>query len=190
MKLLTANQWDNLWEMSLGSERELADSAVKALLSGYIIQYKGFRDKRSIETPIDYCDCGDLLATMYLEDMVEGQPKNVTHYPNKCIIFSHSPRLYHNFMEKWPMKLIKKDKAEPTIYYYRGFKGQFYKRVILGIINIYGGSATKYYCITSGIMTLSVPPNEILNNRHYQITKKKWEEEASKVKERIDNEIQ
>ena len=100
MKLLTADQWDNLWEMALGKEKELADSSIKAILSSYIIRYKGFRDKKSIETPIDYCDCADLLATIYLENMVDGQPKNIICYPNKCIVFNHSPWLYSNFMEK------------------------------------------------------------------------------------------
>ena len=190
MKLLTADQWDNLWEMAIGKEKELADSSIKAILSGYIIRYKGFRDKKSIETPIDYCDCPDLLATMYLENMVDGQPKNIIRYPNKCIVFNHSPWLYSNFMEKWPMKLIKKEKNKVTIHYYRDFQGQFYKKVIFGITNIYGSAMVKYYCIFAGKMDLSVPPNSVINDPHCRITKKKWEEEASKVKERIDNEIQ
>lgn len=189
MKLLTADQWDNLWDMSLGNERELADSSVKAILSGYIIRYKGFRDKKSIETPIDYCDCGDLLATMYFEDMIGGQPKNITCYPKKIVVFSHSPRLYSNFINRWPMRLIRKEKNKVTIHYYRDFQGQFYKKVILGITSIYGSTMVKYYCIFAGKMDLSVPPNSVINNLHCRISKKKWEEEASKVKERIDNDI-
>ena len=190
MKLLTADQWDNLWEMAIGKEKELADSSIKALLSSYIIRYKGFRDKKSIETPIDYCDCADLLATMYFENMVDGQPKNIIRYPKKCIIFNHSTRLYSNFIEKWPMKLIKKEKNKVTIHYYRDFQGQFYKKVILGITSVYGSTMVKYYCIFAGKMDLSVPPNSVINDPYCRITKKKWEEEASKVKERIDNEIQ
>lgn len=190
MKLLTADQWDNLWEMALGKEKELADSSVKALLSSYIIRYKEFRDKKSIETPIDYCNCADLLATMYFENMIDGQPKNIIRYPNKCIIFNRSTRLYSNFMKKWPIKLVKKEKNKVTTYYYRDFQGQFYKKVILGITSIYGSTMVKYYRIFAGKMDLSSPPVNIFNNPHFRIKRKKWEEEASKVKERIDNEIQ
>lgn len=189
MKLLTADQWDNLWDMSLGDEKKLADSSVKALLSGYIIRYKGVRNKKPIETPIDYCNCCDLLATMYLEDMVDGQPKNVVHYPKEIIVFHRCPRLYSNYIWQWPMKLIEKEKNKVTIHYYRDFQGWFYKKVILGITSIYGSTMVKYYCIFACKMDLSVPPNSVLNNPHCRITKKKWEEEASKVKERIDNEI-
>ena len=182
MKLLTAEQWDTLWEMTLGDSEKLADSTVKAILSDFDLVYEDKKDG-TIITPCDHCNVQNLLETIFCQDLIEGEPKNVW-VENSFIHFykNHSSYWSNSTKENWSLRLIKKDpKREATTFYYRDYDGKLFRKEILGITNVWGSSYVRYWCIIGDLLVLMVPSSDVVNNRKNRITKKEWDEAMKNV---------
>lgn len=182
MKLLTAEQWDTLWEMTLGDSEKLADSTVKAILSDFDLVYEHEKDG-TIITPCDHCNVQNLLETIFCQDLIEGNPKNAW-VENSFVHFYEYNSLYlsNSTKENWALKLIKKDtKRVTTTFYYRDYDGKLFKKEILGISNVWGSSYVRYECIIGDLLVLMVPGSDVVNNSKSRITKKEWDEAMKNV---------
>lgn len=182
MSLLTAEQWDNLWEMTLGDSEKLADSTVKAILSNFNLVYED-REDGTIVTPCDYCNVQNLLETIFCQDLIDGSPKNawvedsfVHFYKSNGYYLSNSTK------DNWPLRLIKKDsKREAATFYYRDYDGKLFRKEILGISNVWGSFYVRYCCILDDLLVLMVPNSDVVNNSKNRIPKREWDEAMKKV---------